>query len=68
MVQTATWTTYRVPNSLLSDTEESVVGTEFHQEAIGALADMLRDVAIRRGATWGVCQQIALTLSRTPCE
>lgn len=60
MVQTATWTTYRVPNSLLSDTEESVVGTEFHQEAIGALADMLRDVAIRRGATWGVCEQIAL--------
>jgi Uma2 family endonuclease len=61
MAQTATWTTtYRVPESLPNDTEESVVGTEWHQEAIGALADMLRDVAERRGATWGVCEQIAL--------
>src|SRR6184192_1310848 len=61
MAQTATWTTtYRVPESLPSDTEESIVGTEWHQEAIGALADMLRDVAERRGASWGVCEQIAL--------
>ncbi len=51
---------FRAPNWLLSDTEESVVGTEWHQEAIGALADMLRDVAARRGADWGVCEQIAL--------
>jgi hypothetical protein len=61
MAQTATWTTtYRVPESLPNDTEESVVGTEWHQETIGALADMLREVAERRGATWGVCEQIAL--------
>src|SRR5919204_1582342 len=61
MAQTATWTTtYRVPESLPNDTEESVVGTEWHQEAIGALADMLREVAERRGATWAVCEQIAL--------
>ena len=61
MAQAATWTTtYRVPESLPNDTEESVVGTEWHQEAIGALADMLREVAERRGATWGVCEQIAL--------
>lgn len=60
MVQT-TWTTsYRVPATLLSDTEESVLGTEWHQDAISALADMLREVARRRGATWGVCSQIAL--------
>src|SRR5256714_15276530 len=61
MAQTAMWTTtYRVRASLSNDTEESVVGTEWHQEAIGALADMLREVAERRGATWGVCEQIAL--------
>lgn len=51
---------YRVPDWLPSDTEESVVGTEWRQEAIGALADMLRDVAVRRGAPWGVCEQVAL--------
>lgn len=61
MVQTATWsTTYRVPNTLASDTEESVAGTQWHQEASWQLADMLRDVAARRGATWGVCEWIAL--------
>ncbi len=63
MTQTTTWTTwttYRVPESLTLDTEESVVGTEWHQEAIGALADMLRAVADRRGAAWGVCAQVAL--------
>ncbi len=60
MVQTVAWTAYRVPNSLPSDTEDSVLGTEWHQEAIGALADMLRDVAVRRGAPWGVCEGIAL--------
>jgi len=61
MVRTATWTTtYRVPDSLPSDTEDSVVGTEWHQEAIGALADMLRAVADRRGVAWGVCEQVAL--------
>ncbi len=60
MVQVAVWTAYRVPDALPSDTEVSVVGTEWHQEAIGALADMLRDVAVRRGASWGVCEQVAL--------
>ena len=61
MTQTATWTTtYRVPNALASDTEESVVGTQWHQEASMQLADMLCDVAARRGAAWGVCEWIAL--------
>jgi Uma2 family endonuclease len=61
VVQTATWsTTYRVPNTLASDTEESVVGTQWHQEASNQLADMLRDVAARRGAAWGVCEWITL--------
>jgi len=61
MAQTATWTTtYRVPNALVSDTEDSVVGTQWHQQAVWNLADMLRAVADRRGITWGVCQQIAL--------
>ena len=60
MAQATAWTTYRVPDALLSDTEESVVGTEWHQEAIGALADMLREVKRRRGASWGVCEGIAL--------
>jgi len=60
MVQIAVWTAYRVPDALPSDTEDSVLGTEWHQEAISALADMLRDVAVRRGAPWGVCEGIAL--------
>jgi len=61
MAQATIWrTTYRVPNSLPSDTEESVVGTLWHQKAIGALSDLLEEVARRRGATWGVCEQIAL--------
>ena len=61
MVQTATWaTTYRVPDTLPSDTEESVTGTQWHQEASYQLADMLRDVADRRGASWGVCEWIGL--------
>jgi Uma2 family endonuclease len=61
MVHATTWATpYRVPVTLRSDTEESVVGTQWHQEAISALTDMLEEVARRRGATWGVCNQIAL--------
>ncbi len=61
MVQTAAWsTTYRVPDTLPSDTEESIVGTQWHQEASSQLADMLRDVADRRGASWGVCEWITL--------
>ena len=61
MVQTATWTAYQVPESLPPDTEESMVSTEWHQEAIGALADMLRDVADRRGVPWGICEQVGLS-------
>ncbi len=53
-------TTYRVPDTLLSDTEESVLGTQWHQSAIAALADMIEEVTRRRGAAWGVCNQIAL--------
>jgi Uma2 family endonuclease len=61
MAQATTWTTaYRVPNTLLSDTEESVVGTSWHQDATSFLADMVREVARRRAADWGVCNQIAL--------
>jgi Uma2 family endonuclease len=61
MVQTATWaTTYRVPNTLPSDTEESVVGTQWHQDARDQLTDMLRDIADRRGAPWGICEEITL--------
>jgi len=61
MAQATGWrTTYRVPNTLLSDTEESVVGTSWHQDATSFLVDMVRAVAERRGATWGVCNQIAL--------
>jgi hypothetical protein len=37
-------TLFRAPNWLLSDTEESVVGTEWHQEAIGALADVPQEL------------------------
>ncbi len=51
---------FRVPNRLHSDTEESVVGTLWHQKAIASLADMLDDVSDRRAAGWGVCDQIAL--------
>jgi Uma2 family endonuclease len=60
MAYTATGTVYRVPNTLPGDTEESVWASEWHQEAVGALADVLRGVAARRGASWGVCRQIAL--------
>ena len=53
MVQATTWAMpYRVPERLRSDTEESVVGTPWHQDAISALSDMLEDVARRRGVTW----------------
>lgn len=52
------WDTVRVPDWLESDTEESIVGTEWHQEAIGSLATMLRVVADRRDVSWGVCEQI----------
>ena len=53
-------TTYRVPDTLLSDMEESVLGTLWHQDVTSALVDILREAARRRGITWGVCNQIAL--------
>lgn len=51
---------YRVPNWLPQDTEESIVGTEWHQEAAGAVADILREAAFRNDLAWGVCEEIAL--------
>lgn len=61
MVQIAApWNVYRVPDTLPDDTEESVVGTEWHQEATGDTADKLREGARRQAAPWGVCEQIAL--------
>jgi hypothetical protein len=56
--RTELWDTVRVPDWLQSDTEESIVGTGWHQEAIGTLATMLRVVADRRGVSWGVCEHI----------
>ena len=61
MAQATMWRTmYRVPDTLLSDTEESVLGTLWHQDVTSALVDILREAARRRGITWGVCNQIAL--------
>lgn len=61
MAQAATWTTtYRVPDWVPNDTEESIVGTLWHQTAISALVEMLEEAARRHGAARGVCAQIAL--------
>ena len=57
----ARWATYRVADTLPDDTEESVAGTEWHQEASGDAADKLREGGRRRGTSWGVCEQVALT-------
>ena len=57
---TARWATYRVPDALPDDTEERIVGTEWHQEAIGDTAGKVREGGRRQGAAWGVCEQIAL--------
>jgi Uma2 family endonuclease len=54
------WTTYRVPDDLADDSEESIVGTEWHQEAISDLAEKLVEAGRRQQASWGVCSQIAL--------
>jgi Uma2 family endonuclease len=51
---------YRVPNWLPQDTEESIPDTEWHQEAAGAIADVLREAAFRNHLSWGVCEEIAL--------
>lgn len=63
MTQTQTearWARVVTPSWLEDDTEESVVGTEWHQEAIGALAATLRTVARRRAVSWGVCEQFQI--------
>ena len=49
-----------VPNDLPDDTEESIVGTEQHQESIGSVAAGLASVATLRGASWIVCEQMGL--------
>ena len=51
---------FEVPAWLPADTEESVVGTQWHQEATGALATMLREVGRRHGTRWGIARGIAL--------
>lgn len=66
MARAETVASYRVPEWLPDDTEESIVGTEWRQEAIGALATMLREVADRRALGWGVCEQIELSGLRRP--
>jgi Uma2 family endonuclease len=61
MVQMALpWAIYRVPDDLPDDTEDSIVGTEWHQEAIHDLAGRLDEAGRRQQATWGVCSQVAL--------
>ncbi len=50
-----------VPNDLPDDTEESIVGTEWHQEANSALAAALASIAARRGASWAVCEEVGLS-------
>jgi len=53
-------TAFVVPSWLPPDTEESVMGTQWHQEAIDALAGMLVEVARRHGRAWGVARGITL--------
>ncbi len=58
--------TLPIPEWLPDDTDDSIVGVEWHQEAIGALAYALRVVTLRRGASWGVCEQVELGGLRRP--
>jgi Uma2 family endonuclease len=58
--------TLPIPEWLPDDTEDSIVGVEWHQESIGALAYALRAVKLRRSATWGVCEQVELGGLRRP--
>jgi len=53
-------TAFVVPSWLPPDTEESVMGTQWHQEAIDALASMLVEVGRRYGRAWGVARGITL--------
>jgi Uma2 family endonuclease len=50
-----------IPAWLLDDTEESVVGTAWHQEARSATRIMLQEEADRRGTTWGVYEEVELS-------
>ena len=61
MIETTTdGVVFVVPDWLPMDTEESVLGTQWHQEAIDALATMLAEVGRRHGHSWGVARGIAL--------
>lgn len=66
MARAATTAIYRAPEWLPDDTEESIVGTEWHQEAIGALATMLRAIREQHETSWGVCEQIELSGLQRP--
>ncbi len=48
------------PDDLPDDTEESVLGAEWHQEAIGTLAWSLRVAADRAAASWDVTETVGL--------
>jgi hypothetical protein len=49
-----------------ADTEESVVGSEYHQHVIDAARDGLRMAARSNGATWHVLSQVPLAGFRRP--
>jgi len=49
------------------DTEESIVGSKLHQEAIWTLSFMLQRLAERRGEPWGVGTQLTLE-GMTRCD
>lgn len=49
-----------VPEWLQEDTEESVMGTQWHQEVIDALATMIGEAGRRYGAGWAVARGITL--------
>ncbi len=49
-----------VPEWLPEDTEDSVAGIQWHQEAIDALATMLAEAGRRQGRDWGIARGIAL--------
>jgi len=50
-----------VPNDLPDDTEESIVGTNWHLEAREVLVAGLASVAQRRRLSWGLYGEVALT-------
>ena len=58
---------FEVPAWLPPDTEESVVGTQWHQEATGALATMLVEVGRRHSTGWGIARGITLLDTGARC-